>query len=44
MVFAEQTIDFKRFLEGTPESDFNGAYSGFTLGTALVAAIVSQMW
>ena len=44
MNFDRQIIDFKRFLEPAPESDFNEAYSGLTLGTALVAAIVSQLW
>ena len=43
MNFDKQIVDFKRFLEPAPESDFNGAYSGITLGTALVALIVSQM-
>ena len=43
MNFSRQTVDYARFLEGEPESDYNGAYS-VTLGSALVAAILSQLW
>ena len=43
MHFARQTVDYGRFLEGEPESDYNGAYSA-TLGSALLAAILTQLW
>ena len=43
MNFARQTVDYGRFLEGEPESDYNGAYSA-TLGSALLAAILTQLW
>ena len=43
MDFDRQTVDYGRFLEGTPESDYNGA-NGVALGFALVAAILTQLW
>ena len=43
MNFARQTVDYGRFLEGEPESDYNGANS-VTLGFALLATILAQLW
>ena len=43
MDFDRQTVDYGRFLEGEPESDYNGA-NGVALGFALVAAILTQLW